>query len=295
MLLVVGLGLGVAACASEPAAEDDEPGDIAEEDVGAGDVGTARVDPLLMPRVIVDFLNQQGWGRHHLEWHTTRRWDLLAEADIEWAQRQGWRRATLQEGTPGNGLEFLAMHRVMLRTLSKKAPRYASLFAGWKQVPTDPRDRADPLPGGDDSGFDVEMQKALARLETQLDGIKSDDELGLFLETTLRPSRTNPRARAKDKRAGLHNYLHNRFTDAGSKIDIGDPSVNLANKRFWRLHGWIDAVWTRWRALKGLGDDAPAYARALALAEAEMSAHGGVRSPRPEPIPETLRHIFALE
>ncbi|MBC7051894.1 hypothetical protein G6O46_23050, partial [Salmonella enterica subsp. enterica serovar Enteritidis] len=112
-------------------------------------------------------------------------------------------------------------------------------------------------PATDTATFDANKAAAIDKLQNHLADFTSDDELGLFLETTLRPTARDPNARASDKSAGLHNYLHYRFQDANSKIDIGDPSVNLQNKRFWRLHGWIESRWTEFRKIKNLSEDDP--------------------------------------
>jgi len=288
------LGGLLGGCASEPA-PDDEPW-FAEEDVGAADIARgARVDPLRMPKAIMEFEAKHDWGNHHVEWHTVRRWDLLEEASRQWAERRGWHRANAQEGAVGNGFEFLAMHRAMIRVLKQEFPRNAALLDGWKTPPTDPRDRADPLPAGATDAFDPEMARAIAKLSSDADlaTFRSDDELGRYIESNLRPTSTNPRARAKDKATGIHNYLHVRFMDPESPIDIGDPTVNLGNKRFWRLHGWIDGVWTRYRALKGLPEDEERYRKEIEMATEHLLMPATVRAPR-DPMPEELRHIFEL-
>src|SRR3954454_15892175 len=111
------MGLTLVAGARIGCAEPADPGsELTDDDLAADRVG-APVDPLRLPSAIVTFENQNGWGNHHIEWHTSRRWDLLDSSSLAWAKRQGWTRATLQEGVAGNGLEFLAMHRVMIRQL----------------------------------------------------------------------------------------------------------------------------------------------------------------------------------
>src|SRR5690349_12365403 len=111
---ILGCSAVLAACATEPVLDEG----IAEEDVGPADISRGtRIDPLRMPKAIMDFEAKYAWGNHHVEWHTVRRWDLLDESSRQWAERRGWRRATFQEGEVGNGYEFLAMHRAMLRVL----------------------------------------------------------------------------------------------------------------------------------------------------------------------------------
>lgn len=269
--------------------------DVDQSDVydGAADGWGASADPLLMPKSIVTYVNDHHWGQFHLEWHTERRWDMLPPASLAYAKKQGWTRSSLQEGASGNGLEFLAMHRMMMQMLIMEYPTTKKYFVGWTTPPTDPHDRRDPLPGGADTEFDANMQMAIDRLDTDLASFKSDDDLGLFIETTLRPTASNPNNRTTDKEAGLHNYVHNRFADPSSKIDVGDPSVNLQNKRFWRLHGWIDQIWTKYREQAGLTDDDPIYDAAMKKAMADMpETSKGLGGPEQDPPPDELTKWF---
>jgi hypothetical protein len=288
-LLLVGAfaaaSVGVTGCA---APTDQEVADDSED---------LTKDPLAMPSEILTFEKQNNWGDHHLMWHTVRQWDLLQASDQAWAKKQGWARADIQEGAKGNGLEFLAMHRVMIRILTKQFPKDASLFNGWASPPTDPNDKADPLPNGGDDEFDPSKLPALDNLANHLDSFKSDDDIGLYIETSLRPTATNPSARSTDASAGVHNYIHNRFADSKSKIDIGDPSVNLQNKRFWRLHGWIEARWTAFRTMNKLTETDPAYAAAIAKAEQMLTPTkslpgGNYGATLTEPPPDSLRKFF---
>ena len=298
MKKLLALGGLVMVLATGCAANTDEPTtDPASDQSGDDEVIAASKDPLAMPAPMLSFLKSQDWGTHHLEWHTVRQWDRLQPSDQAWAKKQGWSRASLMEGQKGNGLEFLAMHRVMIHMLCAKFPEDANLFAGWTVPPTDAMDKNDPAPMGD--AFDPVKAKAIDKLMNHLADFQSDDELGVYLETSLRPTTKDPNARSTDKSAGLHNYLHNRFQDSNSKIDIGDPSVNLQNKRFWRLHGWIESRWTAFRTLKGLTDKDPAYQAAIKKGEdmLAMKAGGTVGGTKgvSEPPPLSLRKFFAQD
>lgn len=207
----------------------------------------------------------------HLQWHSERRWDQLPPAALEYAARQGWARAARQEGEPGNGVEFLAMHRAMIEILAETDPAARPLLQGWESPPTDPQDANDPLPNGASTPFDRDMLAALDRLQHHLDSFASEDELGRYIETSFRPAKGAPTARAADRTAGVHNYLHQRFQDPSSPIDLGNPSVNLLNPRFWRLHGWIDHVWATYRARTGQRDTDPDYQATMQAARAHMS------------------------
>src|SRR5439155_24010575 len=98
------------------------------------------------PSSIVKWQRTNNWGRMHIDFHVSRRWDIMSADGRSWAMGQGIRRNTLQEGAPTSGLEFLAMHREMLGTMRKTFPRSAAIFAAFDNVPTDPADPKYPLP-----------------------------------------------------------------------------------------------------------------------------------------------------
>jgi len=272
--------------------------DGADDGTQGDDAEVIARDPNAMPKPMLTFLNQEGWGKHHLEWHTVRQWDLLSSDDQAYAKRQHWARADVQEGTKGNGLEFLAMHRVMIQMLTDKFPAYKDLFVGFAQPPTDCADKLDPCGPEMPGPFDANKAKAIDKLQNHLADFKTDDELGLYLETSLRPTADKPDARGTDKSAGIHNYLHGRFMDSHSKIDVGDPMVNLQNKKFWRIHGWIENRWTAFRALKKMSDSDPAYRAAIKKATDmfTITMKGPIGDPaQNEPPPMSLRKSFFKE
>lgn len=234
-----------------------------------------------MPTAIVQWMRQRGWGDHHLQWHVVRSWDRLSPAAVTWATGQGWSRYPIQEGEERNGLQFLAMHRVMIQRLVTAFPTHAALFAGWTTPPSDPNDALDPVPGAAPGPLPPEMIGAIARLETALEAFDGEDELGRFIETAWRPFPSNPRRRSDDASSGLHNVMHNRFADENSSIDLGNPEVNIENERFWRLHGWIDARWSAYRAATGRSDTDPAYLAALADEASHMPGDPVHHGPMP--------------
>jgi hypothetical protein len=158
------------------------------------------------------------------------------------------------------------------------------LFAGWTAPPTVNADKNDP--STDAAAFDPAKVPALDKLQNHLADFRTDDELGLYIETTLRPTTSDPNARAADKSAGMHNYLHYRFQDGSSKIDMGDPSVN----------GWIESRWTEFRKTKNLSEDDPKHQAALKKGEdmftpklgGPVGGKGVPESP-PESLPSSSR------
>ncbi len=228
-----------------------------------------------LPEPIIQFERSLGWGCAHRAYHETRLWRWLeamskypeAAQRLQYAKDKKWTPAQVEEGAPGSGLDFLAMHRAMLGTLRHRFPEHAKLFEGWTTIPLEAT-AADPLVNAPDASappaFWNSMKNAITRLETNLDSFASDDELGIWIETQHRPTAQDPLARSTDPSSGLHTYIHVRFDDPRSPIRMQRFSRNLESETFFRLHAWLDNVWTKYRKAKGLDDATqPAYGEAM--------------------------------
>ncbi len=281
-VMVCGLALaGTAGCSAADASADD-PG--SEDELAKG------ADPDMVPASIVAFEDRLAWGDHHLQWHMERRWDAVKgdHSTLDYAQAHGWKKAERQEGDKGNGREFLIMHRAMLEILREQFPKSASIFKGFDKVPTDPKDKTTPCPDKS-KAFDAKMLGTLAKLEdiaANAGSFADDDAFGLWLETSMK----------QKAGAGLHNYLHVRFAKDGSPIDVGDPTLNLKNKVFWRIHGWIDRKWSEFRKAKGLPAEDAAMRQAIDAQKEHMLQSQGVKAASRDPADaraeEALRNAF---
>jgi hypothetical protein len=215
-----------------------------------------------LPETIIQFERQHQWGCAHREWHESRQWEYIAKdpkqaSRFAYATQKNWKAAAQQEGAPGSGLDFLAMHRAMVVTLRERFPQHAELFKGWTTVPTASTE-ADPLPspadGGSPTPFYKGMKEAIARVETDPMSFATDDELGLFLETRHRPTPGKPFDQTPDLTTGLHAFIHSRFDDPRSPIHMELFARNIENQTFFRFHGWIDRIWTQWRTARSMND-----------------------------------------
>ncbi len=218
-----------------------------------------------LPAAIVQFERHGMWGCMHREWHDTRQWDIFSQPGstsprLNYALAKGWQRNAVQEGAPGNGLEFLAMHRAMVAILRSTFPAQASLFAGWTAPPL-VATANDPLPAtaSGKATFNLNMQSALNRLNTQLASFTTDDAFGLYIQSQLRWTAADVTARSPDATAGIHAYFHVRFDDPQSAIRMQRFNRNIESQLFWRVHGYLDGLWTKNRVARGVIDanDAP--------------------------------------
>jgi hypothetical protein len=62
---------------------------------------------------------------------------------------------------------------------------------------------------------------------------------------------------------GLHGALHAQWTIVGSPIALTDNNTNTQLYAFWRLHGWIDPMWERYRVAKGITSSDAAYQKEM--------------------------------
>jgi hypothetical protein len=187
------------------------------------------------------------------------------------------------------------MHRAMIILLEKKFPQYSSLFDGWKTPPTNPNDTEDPVQSG--VAFDKDKLIGIDLIENNPNFFQTEDDFGVFIETTIQGLPNNPNNRRTDMRYGNHNYLHNRWTDNSSPINLGDPKVNIFNVRFWKLHGWIDMVWTKFRKAKGLSDNDPNYKKTIDYYVHMMDGHHHIMPMSFIELerPKLLKNFFANE
>lgn len=235
---------------------------------------------ILLPREIIEWMEERDLPRAHDAWHMTRRWDdqcsasFAAESGCDFARRllaDGLWRAELQQGAPGSGLAFLHMHRHMLETLALAFPQHAEIFRGFRQVPRSRDDAENPTPWRNIAwtrdnlvGFEI-----LEHIEDHVDEFSDEDEFGVWLESNFRWTPEDPAVALGRAGAGVHGALHREWSVNRSPADLGGTDTALPNYVFWKLHGFIDDVWTRFRIAKGLHDDDPAY-RAVARSECRL-------------------------
>lgn len=246
-------------------------------------VTAGRGTDLLVPELVEDWMDEHQFAESHDGWHLVRKWDqgcrksnAVAEGCAS-AQRllaQGLTRAPIQQGAPGDGLAFMAMHRHMIQVLKATFPKHADLFSGFDKVPRTRDDPENPKSGEAISwtsdnleGFDI-----LENIEQNLEQFPDEDELGRYIQQTYRWTTTSPTSPVSAPGSGLHGALHAQWAVNGSPANLIQQSVDVKNHIFWKLHGWIDDVWERYRRAKGLTEDEPKYKQLLLEQCMEMHA-----------------------
>lgn len=247
--------------------------------------GDAMGDVLdtLMPAPVVDWLFEQGWPQQHDDWHNIRRWDQNcrqsnASPDVcnsaQSLLKRGLWRAPIQEGASGDGYGFLAMHRHMIQGVKQAFPSNADLFAGFRHIPRTQQDGENPHPWLNLRWSPAQLSAIdkLEQIEAHLDEFPTEDDLGLYIEVPFRWTPENPSLATADPSNGIHFGLHAQWSVNGSSAALGNGPGVINNYVFWKLHGWIDDVWARYRRAKGIPDDDTRYVAELRAQCAEMHA-----------------------
>ena len=159
--------------------------------------------------------------------------------------------------TAGDGYQFLLFHRHMLQTLKELWPKHAADFAGF---PTWPKTAADVpdvwgAPKWSQTVLDAAAIGDNIDKPENLAKFPSEGALGHWLQCAVGAAKL---AVAPDEPyIGLHFNLHDQWSrGASSAHGLNNGQVNITNYMFWKLHGWIDNVWERYRVAKGITTDA---------------------------------------
>jgi hypothetical protein len=188
-------------------------------------------------------------------------------------------------GGPQDGYEFLVVHRHMINVLRQAFPAHPEMFAGFPKFPVDAQDVPEQWRGRFGTGWSpqiIEVATMLDNVENELERFPTEGELGAFMQCGMMTSGAS----------SVHGAMHFKWVVNGSPYMLGDSTANLGNYMFWKLHGWIDNVWTRYRAAKGLKEDDPKHVAALVGQCREMHELGAMLGPmRPatgagQPLPE---------
>jgi hypothetical protein len=168
-----------------------------------------------------------------------------------------------------DGYEFLLIHRHMIKVLREAFPAHPEMFAGFPKFPFDAQDVPEQWRDRFGTGWSaqiIESANTLEDIENQLDRFPTEGELGAFMQCGGMAAGMS----------GVHGALHFKWVVSGSPYMLGDTTANLGNYMFWKLHGWIDGIYTRYRAAKGLTEDQPEHVAALLGQCREMHTLGSM-------------------
>jgi len=202
-------------------------------------------------------LASQAMRQHHEFWHLGRQWNNLDNETRTFLEQRQYH-APRQARTPGAGLDFLGMHRNMISMVNQQLatlhyPTYPQV-QGWHPIPFNHADIDYPMPpvwpGAE--AF-VRDAKSLAATNYWQQAVTQRYENNNWLATQ------SIDAVGTEIEQGIHNWLHVHwasepwFREGQGKDEndvrndfLGSTYSSHVNKRFWKLHGWIDNRITQW-------------------------------------------------
>jgi len=244
-----GSGQGGAAHVRDHCVEgyDPDPSDATMKDGPAEFTVQGQVDLTVQPAVL-DWFKARVWEQAHFQWHNIRRCKSgMASADPAGGGVNPCKTnpelipANQENQGPGDGLEFLAMHRHMIQSLKQLWPKHTEQFEGWEHFPT----KASDVPQQWQAAW-KDWAQNIAQNGAKADdpakhmsetGFESEGAFGQWIQST----------------SGLHGALHFAWVRTNnSSHGLGNQFANIDNYMFWKMHGWIDKVWDRYRTAKGL-------------------------------------------
>jgi len=266
---------------------------------------SGQVDLIVQPEAL-EWMKKGVWEQAHFQWHNIRRCagglmgatDDPAGGGINPCLTHPELVPVNQEGKgPGDGLEFLAMHRHMIESMKQLWPKHAQQFEGWQHFPMKASD-VPPQWQAAWSAWPANIAEAAAKADDPAShmkepGFESEGAFGQWIQTTT----------------GLHGALHFKWVRSNnSEHGLGNQFTNIDNYMFWKMHGWIDNVWDRYRAAQGktprdqdIRDAVLAQCRQMdQLAVIVKPELGGETCTTPAPkqsgvFAETIRPIFESE
>jgi hypothetical protein len=224
---------------------DPDPSDATMKDGPAEFVKSGQIDLTVQPEVLAWF-KARVWEEAHFQWHNIRRCTSNMATDskegggVNPCKTHPQLIPVNQENKgAGDGLEFLAMHRHMIQSLKQLWPKHTEQFEGWNKFPT----KADVPQQWQAawSEWPANVTSAAAKADDPASnmsqpGFESEGAFGQWLQST----------------SGLHGALHFKWVRSqNSDHGLGNQFKNIDNYMFWKMHGWIDKVWDKYRAAKG--------------------------------------------
>lgn len=214
------------------------------------------VDTTVQPQVL-QWMTENSWQASHVEWHAIRACNLPGGGGLSKVNICDFKQLVPQDQncqSPGDGYQFLVFHRHMIQALKQLWPNHSEQFTGFSKFPTSAEDvppqwrsawknwDADALAAGK-IGDEIDKPENLARFA-------DEGELGFWLQCNVGQKLMGA---GNMPWVGLHFVLHAKWARPGNtRHGVNNTESNIDNYMFWKLHGWIDSVWEKYRLAKGL-------------------------------------------
>ena len=272
-----------------------------------GKTDPSIVDTTVQPEVI-QWMKDNRWQAAHVEWHAVRGCNLPGGSGLSKVNICSFKQLVPKDQncqTAGDGYQFLVFHRHMIQALKQLWPKHTEQFTGFSKFPTS---AADVPPQWRSAWKDWDPQiLAAGKIGDEIDKpenlAKFPDEgvLGFWLQCNVGQKLSMPANSMPF--VGLHFVLHAKWARPGNTTHgVNNTDSNIDNYMFWKLHGWIDNVWEKYRLAKGmqptdrkLTDDLTAQCREMD-AEIDIIKNGLKPDELPDPTqPATAESGFFHE
>jgi hypothetical protein len=256
-----------------------------------------QTDAVLQPEIIA-WMEKKEWQEAHFQWHNVRRCvsggggfgggfgggggdaSAFNPCDVPALLPDANECENAQDG-----YEFLVMHRHMIQSLKQLFPSHADQFEGWDEWPA-AGDYPELLRPYFNEWSQQVLQNAsiLDNIEDNLDMFANEGELGMWFQCGGLSGGVGT--------SSLHGALHfNGYPQQNQSHSVANQRRNLDSFLFWKLHGYMDKVWERYRVAKGLAPTEEALQTELRAQCLEMDAlahyiPGGEDTEPPDEIPE---------
>jgi hypothetical protein len=206
-----------------------------------------QTDTTVQPEVI-KWMQDHKWEGAHFEWHSVRRCNgggSMSKVNV--CSHKDMIPADQECKSTGDGYQFLAMHRHMIQSLKQLFPNNTEQFEGFKKFPTSAADvpeqwRADWQPFSAQSVANGKIADEIEKPEN-LSKFADEGAFGKWLQCFA----------GAGGDSGLHGDLHFKWVrQMNAEHGLGNQDTNIDNYMFWKLHGWMDDVWEKYRVAKGL-------------------------------------------
>jgi hypothetical protein len=226
-----------------------DPSDATITDGPAEFTQNNQIDLTVHPKVI-EWMQAHKWEPAHFEWHSIRRCNGGGSmSKINVCSHTEMIPSDQECKSTGDGLQFLTMHRHMIQSLKQLWPNHQEQFTGFAHFPQSANDvpeqwRADWNKSPPFSATDIANAKIADEIDKHLDMFPTEGDFGRWLQC-LSPTYS-----------GLHGALHFAWVRTQNDTHgLGNQFTNIDNYMFWKLHGWIDNVWEKYRVAKGMAPD----------------------------------------
>ncbi|WP_437580732.1 hypothetical protein [Sorangium sp. So ce887] len=248
-----------------------------------------QIDLTVQPDVIA-WMEQNEWQAAHFEWHSIRRCGGggfgggMSRVDI--CNSSVPVPSDQECKTTGDGFQFLAMHRHMIQSLKQLWPKHSEQFEGFKKFPTTAEElpqqwRADFRPWSATTLANAKIADEIDKPEN-LSRFPDEGAFGMWLQCFAGQAIPGASVSA----SGLHGDLHFKWVRSNNADHgLGNQFTNIDNYMFWKLHGWIDNVWEKYRVAKGMSPTDQKLKDAVAAQCYEMDAIAQVINPELKPDP----------